>query len=130
MCCREEGGQEATLRRAHHDCPLRTDRVEDSAHVVHAVLHGACLDPVREAHAALVEEDEPREQRQPLAELAIGPIVPVDVEVGDVPLDEDQIRRPGSHDLIGDVDVAIPGEVDGRAHAANVPQPDGFGQAA
>jgi hypothetical protein len=92
---------------------VRLVLVQDTDHhetlpAVHAVFHRAGLHPTREAHAALIEEDEPGEFRPPFAELAVTPVIPVDVEVGDVALDEDQVAGSAADRLLGDVDVAVP----------------------
>ena len=94
--------------------------IENGTHVVHPIVHRAGLDSVGEAHASLVEEDQPGECRQPLAEHAVSAVIPVDVEVRDVALDEDQVARPIADHPVGNVDVAIARIPDGTAHGASV----------
>ena len=65
---REQQAHRAALGRAEERRPLGPDRLHHGAHVVHPLLERrqAILGhPVRQARAALVEQDQPAERRQP-----------------------------------------------------------------
>src|SRR4029453_5078287 len=72
--------------------------------------------PVRETRAALVEADQARERSEPLEEVGVRRIPPVDLEVREEPGDEDQVERSVAGQLVGDVDVAAPRVPNGVCH--------------
>src|SRR2546422_9128229 len=85
----------------------RPDCVHDRPHIVHPHLERRHVgDAVRQASAALVEEDQPGERRQPLEEANDRRLLPEHFDVGHPPGHEYQIPRPLAHDLVGDVDLA------------------------
>ena len=104
----EQGGHQGAFARAHDDRPLGPDGVEDGTDVVHALLHGSpSLDPLGEAHPPLVEQDEPRECREAIAERPVALVVEEDGEVGHRSLNEDQVDRAVAQGRVREVDVAI-----------------------
>src|SRR6266851_5223665 len=60
------------------------------------------IDAIAQSGSALVEQDEPRERRQPAQKMAVAGILPVDFEIGDEPRHEDEIERTLAHHLVGD----------------------------
>src|SRR5215210_40764 len=99
---------------------LGADRVHDGANVVHPLLERRQLivgDVVGEAGAALVEQDQARERREPPEEARQLRLLPHELDVRDPAGNVDEIERPLAHDLVGDVDVAASGVARlGRRH--------------
>jgi hypothetical protein len=85
---------------------LGSDRVEHDPRVFHPLFDVDVNGPVREAHPALVEEDQAAERGQP-AHQASRPCRPPRVEVGDVPGHDDEVERPVAHHLVGEVDPIL-----------------------
>ncbi|HEX3686397.1 MAG TPA: hypothetical protein VHU60_02335 [Gaiellaceae bacterium] len=93
--------------------------VQHSAHVLHPLLQRADPDPLREPHAALVEQDQPRERGQLLAEAPVAGVLPQNAEVRDGAGDPDDVERTFAEHLVGDLDAAAARIPDlGRAHAS------------
>ncbi len=116
----EEHREGASLRLAHDRRALAPDRVHDRPDVVHSLLErGRTRHAVGHAHAALVEQDQPRELAEALAVAPELRQLPVHLEVRDRPLDVDEVDRPVAHDAVRDVDVAAAREAD-VAHAGRV----------
>ena len=87
-------------------------RVHDGANVVHPgfkVRQIAIVDPVAEAGATFVELDEPRECAEPLEQVAVAGVFPVNFEIGQKPGHKDEIDRAVADHLIGDPHVAAAG---------------------
>ncbi len=104
---REQDAHRPALRVPHQRCPLDADGVHDGAYVVYARLEiGKSAGTVREPGSSLVEPDQAREGRKPLQHVRVTRSLPVEVEMGDEPWDEDEIERAAAGDLVGDVDVA------------------------
>ena len=79
---------------------------------------------VREAHAALVEQDQPGEAGKPLHETAVARQLPVRLQVREPAHDEDQVDVALAQHLVGDVDVvgARVADFGERViHAASIP---------
>jgi hypothetical protein len=106
VCCREDHREWRPFADTHEDGALGADRVHDGADVVHPLLERAHGCVVREAHAALVEEDQAREAREPLHEAAVARFFPVGLEVREPAHDEDEVDVARPKHLVGDVDVA------------------------
>ena len=120
MCRGEEDRERPALRLAHHGRALAADRVHHGADVVHSLLERRRAGhAVGHPHPALVEEDQPRELRQPLAVAPELREFPVDLQVRGRALRVHEVDRPVSDDAIGDVDVSAPGEAHLR-HAASI----------
>ena len=95
--------------RPSSDRPLRADGVQHCTNVVHARLQvGQALggDPVGEAGAALVEEDQSPHRREPPVERRELRVFPAGLERADPAVDEHEVDRPVADDLVGDPDVA------------------------
>ena len=93
---REQQAHRAGLRRAEERRALGPDRLHHGAHVVHPLLERrqAILGhAVGQAGAALVEQDQPAERRQPAIERRQGRRLPRHLDVGDVAADDDQVDR-------------------------------------
>jgi hypothetical protein len=106
-------GREARHRRAllpaEDDGALRADRVQDRAHILHARLQRRKeTAAVREAGAALVEEDQPKRLREALVEGPPASRLPVVDQIRVVVGDEDEICRGVSDDVIGNRGLAAP----------------------
>ena len=107
MRSRKQHRKRPAFGLAHHHCPLATDSLHDGANVVHPLFERRRpWDPIGHPHAALVEEDQPRELREPLAIAAEGRQFPVDLEVGEGALRVDEIYGPLAEDAVRDVDIA------------------------
>ena len=118
----EERRHRAALGDAEHDCPLGADRVHHGAHVVHARLQvGQAIgrDPVGEARAALVEEDEPPHRSEPPVEAGELRVLPAGLEGADPAVHEHEVERPLADDLVGDPDVAAARVARYRRHRAS-----------
>jgi hypothetical protein len=106
----EQHAHRAAVGDAEHGGALAAGGVHDGAHVVHALLERRdAPEPVGEPGAALVEQDEPAEAREPGQEMRQRRIVPGEVDVRDEPRHEDEIERPLAQHLIGDANLAAPG---------------------
>ena len=102
----EERGRRARLGRADDHGALRADRVHNHLQVVDAPLQYRYVgDAVRQAGAALVEEDQPRERREPLEEVRGRGLFPPELDVRDEARDEDEIAPCVAERLVRDVDV-------------------------
>lgn len=112
---REQHRERPAFGLAHHCRPLTADSVHDGANVVHPLFE-RCRprDPIGHPHATLVEEDEPRELRQPLAVAAECRQLPIDLEVGECALRVNKIDGPLADDAVGDVDIPAAREPDIR----------------
>ena len=103
----EENAHRPALRDSHQERAPRSSGVHDRHEVVHALFQrGELLHWIRETSAAPVEEDQPREARQPLEERAEGRLFPRILDVGDPTGNEHQIDVPMAYHLVGDVDVS------------------------
>ena len=116
----EEDRERPALGLAHHGRALAADRVHHGADVVHSLLErGRARHPVGHSHPALVEEDQPRELRQPLAVAPELRELPEDLQVRVRTLRVHEVDRPVSDDAVCDVDVSAAGEAHLR-HAASI----------
>jgi hypothetical protein len=78
--------------------------------VVHAILERPHRDAVREASAALVEEDETGKTPQPLKVGHVGGVLPHVLEMADPSGHDNEVERPRAENLECDVD-AVPARV-------------------
>ena len=106
---REQDRHRPTLRLPEQGCSLGADRVHRPAHVVHALFERPERDVVGEPHSALVEQDQPRERGEALAEAASRRISPHRTEMREEAVDEHEVRRTASEDLVGEVHIAVSG---------------------
>ena len=119
----EERAHRAALGDAHQRGPLRPDRVHDRADVVHPLLQDRQLvhgHPVGEPGAALVEDDQPCERREPPAKGRLERIVPGELDVRGPARHEHEVDGPVADHLVGDVDVAALGVPGLRRHCVSV----------
>ena len=65
-------------------------------------------EPLRATQAAAVGDDQPAEPGQLVEEAGKGRMLPVEVDVGQVPLKVDEVGRPLAQHLVGEGDVAVP----------------------
>ena len=116
----EEHRERPSLGLAHDGSPLDAGVVEDGADVVHAGLEwGAWGAARREAHAALVVDDEPAELPQRLGEATEERKGPVDVEMADVPEGPDERDVALTRDRVGDVGL-VGGRIVDLGHGVRV----------
>ena len=95
---------------------LGTGRVQDRDHVGHLGLeigyaigwHG-----IRQTGPATVEVDQPGEPAQPTQEARVLGDFPDELDVVDPVVDEEEVDRTVADDLVGEMDVAVPGEARG-----------------
>ena len=117
----EEDAQRAAFRVAEERRGLAPGRVHDGTHVVHARLEVRQPDAaVGEPRASLVEADQPCERPEPLEEVGVGRALPVDLEVGEEPLDEYEVEGAVAGDLVGDVHLAAARVPDRAAHPGRI----------
>lgn len=95
---RVRGAEEHAHRRGlggpEQDRPIRLRCVEHGTQVVHAGLQRRRLaQAIREPRPPLVEDDEPQEARQPVVECPWVRRLPLDLDVADRAVHEDQIVR-------------------------------------
>lgn len=103
----EERADGTPLGAAEQGGLLRADGVHHGLDVLDALLEGGnATNPVRESRAALVEEDQAREGRQPAQEPGIARLVPVLLDIRDPAGDVHEVDRAAPHHLVGDADLA------------------------
>jgi hypothetical protein len=103
-CQSSNSGSPARLGKYLRGGAHRAGVVHDRA-VVHAGLEARQVPgPVGETRSALVDQDQPGEGREPLAELDEDGLLPRPHQV-DHERHEHQIDRPLAHDLVGDADI-------------------------
>ena len=86
------------------------DRVEHRPHVIHPRLErGRLPHAVREAGAAPVEQDQPREAQKPLVERLVVGLLRLDLEIAREPVDEEEVALTVADDPVCDADVAAAG---------------------
>ena len=73
---REDHRHRPAFGDAQQHGALRAGGVQHRPRVVHAVVERADARPLGEAHPPLVEQDQPRERRELLAEAAVGRVLP------------------------------------------------------
>ena len=116
----EEHAHGPAFRVPEERCPIASDRIHDRSDIVHPLLEVGQPDPaVREARAALVEADQPREGSEPLEEVSVRRVLPVDLEMREEARDEYEVEGAFTGDLVGDVDLAAPRVPDRRDHRAS-----------
>ena len=104
---REQDAHRPALRQAVKGGSPRSDGVHHGSDVVHAGLEArGAADRIGHAGAALVEPDQPRERPQVGQEVRKARKRPLQLHMGDKTGDEDEIERPVTDQLIGDVYVA------------------------
>ncbi len=87
-------------------------RIHDGANIVHPgfeVWQIAVVDPVAEAGASLVELDESCKGAEPLEQVAVAGVFPVNFEIGKKSRHENEIDRTVADHLIGDPHIAAAG---------------------
>jgi len=112
----EQRRHRAAVAGAEEDNPFRAERVEDGGEVVHALLQRP--DPgssIGKAHAALVEQDQPRRLGEALVEGDEFGHLPRVLEVGDDPRHDHEVERSRADGLVGDEEVAGSRVLDVRA---------------
>jgi hypothetical protein len=108
----EQRRHRSPFRETDQDRPLGTDGVQHGTDVIHPRLQvGQMLggDPIREAGAALVEEDESTHRRESPVERGQLRVLPARLERADPAVDEHEVERAVADDLVGDPDVGASG---------------------
>jgi hypothetical protein len=104
---REHQAHRAAFGDAAEDGSLAARRVHHRADVVHTRLEVRDpRDAVGEARAALVEQDQPRERREPEVEARDRGLVPRQLDIGERPRRPDEVERAIPDRLERDRDVA------------------------
>lgn len=106
---REERAHRATLRDAEQGCAPGARRLHHRPNVVHPLFENRQSirgNPVGKAHTALVKQDQARERGEATEEAALIRVLPGQLNVSDPARDEDQIDRPLTEHLVGDMNVA------------------------
>ena len=119
----QHGAELSTLVVPEQRCFLRADGIEHAEDILDRVLEGRQLmpwEPVRHAHTAPVDRDEARPSGQPVQERGSLWALPHHLDVGDVPLDVDEIDRAVPDDAVGDRDVAVPRVLGSRRNQATI----------
>ena len=118
---REDHRHRPAFGDAQQHGALRAGGVQHRPRIVHAVVERADARSLGEAHPPLVEQDQPRERRELLAEAAVGRVLPELLEMGEGAPEPDDVRRPLAEHLVGDLDPAAVGVPHGRrAHEGSV----------
>ena len=107
----QHGAELPALVVPEQRCLLRADGIEHAQDILDRVLEGRQLmpwEPVGHAHTAPVDRDEARPTGEPLQERGGLRELPHHLDVGDVPLDVDEVDRAVPDDAVGDRDVAVP----------------------
>jgi hypothetical protein len=103
---REEHRHGAALRVAQDRGGLASNRVHHGTDIVHARLEVRQPNvAVRQPGATLVEPDQSGEGPEPVVQPRGRGELPVDLEMREEAMDQDEIERTVARDLIGDVDV-------------------------
>ena len=107
----KEDAHVAALGMPEECRPLRADRLEHGAHIIHALLQGRQLvvrDAVGETRAALVEQDQAGERREALEEVRHRRLLPHQLDVRHPARHIDEVARPLARHLVRDVEFAAP----------------------
>ncbi len=119
------GEQQHHRRRAcpaEDGCGLRAGRIHDRTDVVHLQLDDRRLGTaVGEPDPAHVEQDQPRERRQPVEVPRPCRPLPHDLEVGPDPRAVHEVDRSVADHLVRDVHAVMDGVVDCLLHRRSVP---------
>src|SRR5690349_23189328 len=103
---REHDRDRTAVALPEHGRAVAPDCVENGSDVVDALLHRrhrVGLDAIREADAALVEDNQTAERCQPLEEPADERALPMQVEMRDPPGHVDEVELAVTEHLVGDV---------------------------
>src|SRR5207249_1309153 len=109
------------LERRHEDGARRSGRVHHCAQVIHPCLECRHVaHTVGEPRAAAIETDHAAGRGEPRKERDVAWILPFDLEIADVSVDENNIDRPLPVDRVCDRDIAALRIADGWGlHAAS-----------
>ena len=104
--CRMEDRHRTTLRVPEQDGALGASGIHDRRDVTHPRLQiGQRAGAVGHAGAPLVEPDQARERAEPMEEVRVPPLGPVEREVRDEARHEHEVDVSGTRDLEGDVET-------------------------
>ena len=110
---REQDAHRDALRDPEQRRPLRARGVHHGTYVVHALLERRRLrHRIRQSRAPPVEVDHPGERREAVEEPRRRLVLPDQLDVREIPVDQDQIEVALAEHLVGDVEVAalrVPG---------------------
>ena len=107
VCGGEQDAHRGALGDAEQGGPLRAGRVHHGAHVVHALLERRRLrDRVRQPGPATVEVDDARERAQALQNRGRPLVLPHQLDVARIAVDQYEIEVARAEHLVGDVHVA------------------------
>jgi hypothetical protein len=67
------------------------------------------VDAIAQSGPTLVEQNEPRERRQPMEKMTVAGILPMNLEIGDEAWHEHEVEWAMAHDLLCDADLAARG---------------------
>ena len=119
---REKHAHRPALGYAEQRRFFRACGIHYRSHVVHTLLERGELldrDPVREAGAALVEQDQPTKGREPTEKQREVRVFPRVLDVRHKARDVDKIERSVSYDLVGNAVVTALRVARRRSHSAH-----------
>ena len=103
----EKDAEQATIAEPEQHRSLGTGGVHHHANVVHPRLQRLPTDEtIRHAGTALVEDDQPRDRRQPVQKPRVRRALPGKLDVMRHARDPDEIQSTIADNLVGNVDVA------------------------
>ena len=108
VCRREQQAHGTALRDADHRRPAGAGRVHHRPYIVDPRLQVTHSDRVGRSGAALVEDDQSAERRQPLEVAGTRWVVPDQIDMRNRAWDVDDVEGTLSQDLVRDVDIATP----------------------
>src|SRR6266446_7926258 len=110
--CGEQNRHRGAFGGAQQRRTAAAGRIHDGANIVHPgfeVWQIAIVDPVAEAGTTFVELDESCKGAEPLEQVAVARVFPVNFEIGKKPRHKDEIDRAVADHLIGDPHLAAAG---------------------
>ena len=103
----EQERHRRSFRKTVEGGAARADGIHHRPYIVHASFQsGRTAHPVGHPRTALVEPNQPRKRSELIENRREARHLPMKLEMGDIPRDEDEIERPFAADLIRDVEVA------------------------
>jgi hypothetical protein len=126
----EGAGDEAAVAGRKEHRPFRANGVEHDENVVHQRLDRRRVrrrEALRAAKPAPVADDQPRQARKLAQEAGERRVLPADLDVGDVPLQVEQVEGAGANNLVCKRDLAVPRVADFLGTHGHMLAPDALG---
>ena len=102
-----------TAKTAGRFDPGRVEDRDDVGYLGLEVGHPIGRHGIGEAGPAAIEVDEPREPAEATQKARVFGDFPDELDVVDPVVDKEQVDRPVADDLVGEMDVPVPGEARG-----------------